>query len=856
MKKIVFTCLLSLFGTFLFAQQTIENPDYGFSTIPGKITKIKLLDTTTVLYFKLKMSPGSRFAIPKQTYIQDLSKDEKLYVKKGVGVQFKDWEIVPNSGNVVYQLYFPKLDKHVKTIEYGEANEGGNWKVLDIVINEDVSSSLLPKTLRGNWLLADGSNRWDYGFNSKNAIIDKAIWHYKSVDKKKNIYAIVLEKEGETKTVYAKPTKQGKVDFGTDLKKMKTYSLNRTQKTNYSTTKNNQYSSEIFKFGVATYSGVIKGFSSKVSEKTGTINVDNVFTTNRETHKVKIADNGSFSIKIPIVYPQSISVNLPGFRGSVFIEQGKETFHYINSGEHYFMGDCAQINSDLQRLKFIDYFDISDPMEKSAITSPNDYKKLCYNLKDKQLHALDSINKIQPLSAKVLHIKTSDIKYQSIENLLMYSLYRNNVERRNKFAKSAKDKIPYKTFEINNSYYSFLSDDIINDELAVVSNQYARYISLLLYADIFRASRFFPDITTAYIAKAIEAQGKKLSKEQLKMVEMSKTIETPEAQAKQANYEKQYSDVEQMFYRKHLRAYNEFLKTNPKNKKHYIKQLNVADYVLNKGEALTLLELEMIEALKALKTAEEQRKEKEFIATYGNTKDTFYSTYENEISKIKNTAYDKQVGKKLRLFFGDSDAFLLDVLKSRRISRIFENFEYYQEEELKKLQNTINNSFIAYCLELANDKIKADIEANKKKSGYYVNTLNKADGEELFEAIIKKFKGKVVYIDFWATWCGPCIYGINKIEPLKKEMEDKDVVFLYITNYTSPEGKWKNSIPDIKGEHYRLSNDEWNYLSEKFNIRGIPHYTLVNKKGQVVQPEMAHLPNDSLKEVLISEIEK
>lgn len=101
--------------------------------------------------------------------------------------------------------------------------------------------------------------------------------------------------------------------------------------------------------------------------------------------------------------------------------------------------------------------------------------------------------------------------------------------------------------------------------------------------------------------------------------------------------------------------------------------------------------------------------------------------------------------------------------------------------------------------------------------------------------MLKPFQGKVVYVDFWATWCGPCRNGMQAIKPLKEELKGRDdIVFLYITNHSSPEGLYNNMIPDIKGEHYRVSQDQWNYLSSQFGISGIPHYMLVNKTGEVV----------------------
>ena len=223
MKKFVSILFLGLVSMHLFAQKVIENPEYGLSTFPGEITKVEIRDTTTVLHFKLKKLPWGYFHIPKESYIQDLSGNNKLFVSKVTGATFKR-NYFPPSGEVMYQLYFSPLSKTVKTIEFGVDKERG-WRVYDIILQEDESSLLLPKELRGNWLLVDGSNRWDYGFNSKYAIINSAIWNYTSIEAKGKKYTISLEKDGDTKTIYARLKKNGSVDFGEKPKELFVYSL-------------------------------------------------------------------------------------------------------------------------------------------------------------------------------------------------------------------------------------------------------------------------------------------------------------------------------------------------------------------------------------------------------------------------------------------------------------------------------------------------------------------------------------------------------------------------------------------------------------------------------------------------------
>jgi len=81
-------------------------------------------------------------------------------------------------------------------------------------------------------------------------------------------------------------------------------------------------------------------------------------------------------------------------------------------------------------------------------------------------------------------------------------------------------------------------------------------------------------------------------------------------------------------------------------------------------------------------------------------------------------------------------------------------------------------------------------------------------------------------------------------------MVNQDVAFVYITGPSSPKQTYDNMIPDIKGEHYRVTLDEWNYLCGKFNISGIPHQLLVDKKGAVINPHLGYMTNESLKKEL------
>lgn len=133
----------------------------------------------------------------------------------------------------------------------------------------------------------------------------------------------------------------------------------------------------------------------------------------------------------------------------------------------------------------------------------------------------------------------------------------------------------------------------------------------------------------------------------------------------------------------------------------------------------------------------------------------------------------------------------------------------------------------------------ANVEAQTEAAyelteGVTVKSLDKAiAGEDVFKSIVADYKGKPVLVDFWATWCPPCRAAMKTIIPVKETMADK-VAFVYVTTTSSPEDKWKEMIAEIHGDHYYVTDEQWNTLLDQFESQGIPTYVVVDKDGNVV----------------------
>lgn len=133
---------------------------------------------------------------------------------------------------------------------------------------------------------------------------------------------------------------------------------------------------------------------------------------------------------------------------------------------------------------------------------------------------------------------------------------------------------------------------------------------------------------------------------------------------------------------------------------------------------------------------------------------------------------------------------------------------------------------------------------------------NKIEGEyKNIEELLAKYKGKVVYIDVWASWCGPCKREMPYSVQLQEKLKGEDVVFLFVAVNDKPEN-WKAAVKQlgITGEHYFGDQNFSAAFMKKFEIRGIPRYLIADKTGAIVNtnaPRPSHEGvADTLKEHL------
>ncbi len=161
--------------------------------------------------------------------------------------------------------------------------------------------------------------------------------------------------------------------------------------------------------------------------------------------------------------------------------------------------------------------------------------------------------------------------------------------------------------------------------------------------------------------------------------------------------------------------------------------------------------------------------------------------------------------------------------------------------------------FGAYGITPETDSVFADFKRTYQKS-VYTSALDKVYNEWLAIApgkpapelqgytlegnklSIKDLKGKVIYLDIWATWCGPCIAEIPASKKLQQEFLNEDVRFVNVS-VDRNKSDWEKFLKEDKtwkGIHVIMEPDKIQSLYAAYKLFGVPTYILIDQSGNIV----------------------
>lgn len=118
---------------------------------------------------------------------------------------------------------------------------------------------------------------------------------------------------------------------------------------------------------------------------------------------------------------------------------------------------------------------------------------------------------------------------------------------------------------------------------------------------------------------------------------------------------------------------------------------------------------------------------------------------------------------------------------------------------------------------------------------------------------LSDLKGKYVYIDVWATWCGPCCAELPHLQKLEQKFATRNIAFVSISCDWNKEA-WNKMIREKQLGGIQLNGGENSDFMKAYMITGIPRFILLNREGKILNADMSR-PSDPQTVVFLEALE-
>ena len=185
------------------------------------------------------------------------------------------------------------------------------------------------------------------------------------------------------------------------------------------------------------------------------------------------------------------------------------------------------------------------------------------------------------------------------------------------------------------------------------------------------------------------------------------------------------------------------------------------------------------------------------------------------------------------------------MMKAENLEALNAEVAKYKESIFAAMPQGLDAGFVA--------KYKADVENGMKglvqylSSGFELKKLNgtvspsfKYENHKGGFTSLEDLKGKYVYIDVWATWCGPCRQEIPFLQKTEEAYHGKNIEFVSISvDEQKNHEKWKQFVKDKNlGGIQLLADKDWKSdFVQGFKINGIPRFILISPEGKIVSAD-------------------
>ena len=791
MRKYLFICLLALL-TSVASAQVVDNPSFeARASSIYNITRIERTPEETRLNVHVVFRPHWWVSVSGDECLRDPATGKVYKLVRAEGIELKKETYTPNSGQLDFTLVFEPLPDGVEKVDYfGAPNEPAS-AIFGLSLTADKKSEDTLEKVRGNWFGPDGE--WAYGVYDSVTVMNNRIYSNLSVRKKGKRVELTLKEKGgnETTRLLLTPRKDGGCRIEEDGKEEREC-VRRSE--GVRTVKADDGYQQFFRTDTACLQGYLDGYDPRFDLKSGLIYLENALTREDYPTVVEFDTDGSFRCKFVIYHPVCQAFTFRNLWIPFYIEPGQTLTMYIdweevlrydrmrgllpNISDIEYMGPSASLAYLNQTLGNEFRYDYNWMSKLRNEQTPAQFKETVKPMFAQWEQVADSLRQAYQASGKAQKLIGNRLYVQQGTLMFDFLLDRDYLARTDTANQALKARE-------DDSYYDFLRQPSTDDETLLADNNGDVFINRFEFMDPFQ--RIFTD-----------------------------------AEGNAAIYS----------YRIPRKPLLSFLKEKG------VKLSPEADSLRRIDEKMAgkIMRLSLKEAEKRTEIQSQLKKEAEsLMAEYRETYSEPEATDEEQIEAYMAEEEEtmRRKDELVERLSGVSNPFIWQVAKTRELKS---TLDFKESRKFgKRYAEFIRKRLTHPELTAETERILAKAYPATEADSTY--RLPEGKATDIFRGIIDKYKGKVVFVDFWATTCGPCRSGIEHTAELRRKYKNHpEFQFVYITSEEeSPEKAYNEYVEKhLKGEEcYRIPATDYHYLRQLFRFNGIPHYELIEKDGSV-----------------------
>ncbi len=245
-------------------------------------------------------------------------------------------------------------------------------------------------------------------------------------------------------------------------------------------------------------------------------------------------------------------------------------------------------------------------------------------------------------------------------------------------------------------------------------------------------------------------------------------------------------------------------------------------------------------------------------------KDTVFTN--SEISNLdKDIRYFTQRQTKMSEYSDDARNYMWETKEISRNFNFYTALDSLNSTEFNDMTKRYTEAFASALNKItdkefaiaAKEKIKKTTNAWIERKTLVDNVPKEGDQAIDFKYVDKdgnkfslsSFKGNLIYVDVWATWCGPCVAEIPSLQKLESDYHGKNITFMSVSVDEDKEA-WEKMVAEKELSGIQLWADGWSKITKDYAIFGIPRFMLFDTKGNVISTNAPRPSSDNIRKLL------